>query len=301
MIFVLAGGTGFIGRHLVDDLLNDHHEVIVLTRRHMENVSRQKVRYVLWDPKEGGAWVNFVDGADAVVNLCGESIARGRWSIERKKAILESRLLAVRALADGLIRIKKKPQVFLSVSAVGYYGDRGDREVFETDAAGRDFLANVCILCEKEAALFQMRGIRTVLLRLGIVLGRDGGALEQMLPLFKMGLGGPLASGKQWMPWIHVGDACGLIRWLIASASARGPFNAVAPQLVTNAEFSKILGRVLHRPAIFPVPSFVLRLAFGEMANILIGGQKALPQKALETGYQFQYPALEPALKSLAG
>ena len=295
MRIVVAGGTGFLGRPLVERLAHDGHDVRVLSRR------PSSTREVAWTPDgTAGPWAPTVDRADAVINLAGESIASGRWTAERKARIRQSRILATRSLVAAMHDATRAPTILLSGSATGYYGPRGSEPLTEDAQPGADFLASVCREWEAEALQAAYR-TRVVLLRTGIVLDRAGGALPQMARPFRLFAGGPLGSGRQYMSWIHVDDWVGLVHWALQStALIAGPLNLTAPAPVTNAAFAQTLGRVLHRPAILPAPAFALRLALGEMADpMLLGGQRVLPARAEQLGYGFRYRALEPALRAI--
>lgn len=295
MRIVVSGGSGFLGRTLSGALRNAGHQVIVLTRRPARDGD------LLWSPEmEGGAWTAAVHAADVVVNLAGEGIADKRWSAARKHAILNSRVRATRALA-GVLREAVRPALFLSSSAVGIYGDCGDAEVTETHAPGSDFLARTCVAWELEArAVAEVT--RTVLLRTGVVLAREGGALPQMALPFRFFAGGPLGSGRQFMSWIHWEDWVAMVRWVMESATVVGPVNVTAPMPIRNADFARTLGQVLGRPALLPAPGFALRLALGELADTaLLSGQRVLPAVALANGFQFRYPELRLALQAIYG
>ncbi|MBI3554419.1 MAG: TIGR01777 family protein [Elusimicrobia bacterium] len=296
MKIVIAGGTGFIGRALASASAAAGDEVVVLSRR----PSLGAPKTVVWDGASTGSWQQALEGADAVVNLSGESVAEARWNEPRKKLLISSRLNATRALVAALSAAKQRPKVFLSSSAVGYYGDRGDELLDESSKPGSDFLSKLCQDWEKEARVAEPLGVRTVVLRTGIVLAQGGGALSKMLPIFKTGFGGPLGNGGQWMSWIALEDLVGLIRHAVVR-EVSGPLNGTAPNPAVNKDFSRALGRALGRPALLPAPAFALRLALGEMAGMLLGGQRALPKRLLETGYSFKRPDLESALRSIIG
>ena len=243
-----------------------------------------------------------LEGADVVINLAGESIAARRWNPAQKRRIRESRLHATGALVEAISRCQAPPKVLISGSAVGYYGPCGDETVTEQFSPGRDFLSEVCRQWEDEALRAEGYGVRVVLLRTGLVLGRHGGALPRMLLPFRLFLGGPLGSGRQWVSWIHIEDVVGLIRYLMEHPHASGPFNVTAPEPRRNREFCCIVARVLHRPCWFPAPAPALRLVLGEMADaLLLSGQKAIPQRALDLGYNFRYVDLARALEDLLG
>jgi uncharacterized protein (TIGR01777 family) len=297
--FVVSGGTGFIGRSLADELVRRGHGVTILTRQ--KNLSRAEtgVSYVVWPPEAGPELVRAVGEADAVVNLAGESIAAQRWSPLRKEAILQSRTRSTRLLIQAMGKAKKRPECLLSASAIGFYGNRGNETLDEKSLMGLGFLAETCRRWEEEAREAEKLGVRTVLLRIGLVLGPGGGALGKMLGPFRLGLGGPIGSGEQWMSWIHVADLVRLVEWIAAQKSVSGPVNATAPRPVPMKEFARSLGKALRRPAFLPVPPFVLKLALGEMADMLITGQKVFPKKAIDAGFVFNFSDLKEALADI--
>jgi uncharacterized protein (TIGR01777 family) len=279
MKVVIAGGTGFLGRALAARLESDGHDVVVPARGSTRDV----------------------DGSDAVVNLSGESIAGKRWSAAQKQRILDSRIQITRGLVDAILAARKRPAVFVSGSAVGYYGPLGDEIATEDTPPGSDFLARVCIQWETEA-LRAATAARVVCVRTGLVLERDGGALPAMLPPFWFGAGGPVGSGRQYWPWIHRADWVGMVRWALQNTAVSGPMNVTGPTPVTNREFARALGRALHRPAFLPAPAFALRLLLGEMADaLLLSGQRAVPARAQRGGFTFAYPTLDGALQALFG
>jgi uncharacterized protein (TIGR01777 family) len=294
MRIIVAGGTGFLGNALVARLGSEEHEVRVLTRR------RRAPEQIEWTPDgTAGAWASVVDGADAVVNLAGESIAGGRWTASRKAAIRDSRIRATRSLVTAMQSARKPPAVFLSGSAVGYYGPRDGEPLTEDAPPADDFLASVCRDWETEALRASL-ATRVVLLRTGLVLEKDGGALPQIALPFRLFAGGPVGSGRQYMSWIHRKDWVGLATWALQTETASGPLNFTAPEPVTNAEFSRTLGHALHRPAFMPAPAFAMRIVLGEMADaLLLTGQRVLPAKAQGLGYRFQFATLEPALRDI--
>ncbi len=296
MKVVIAGGTGFIGRTLARKLSSRGHEVCVLTRQDAPGDIPAGARALRWNPQNPGDWTQEVQRADAVVNLCGAGIADGRWTKARRKILLDSRVEATRALADAVGR----GGVLINASAVGFYGYSGDT-ADEKSPKGRGFLADICEAWENEARRAEQRGARVVLLRIGVVLGKNGGALAKMLAPFKLGLGGRLGSGRQWFPWVHEQDLAGLIEQSLADARYRGPVNAVAPEAVDNAVFTKELAGALRRPAVFPVPGFALKLLLGEMSQMLLEGRRVNPTAALANGYQFKFPTIETALKDVLG
>ena len=302
MKIVIAGGTGFLGRPLTTRLAAEGHDVVILTRR--AAASEGRARAVIW-PADGGAgaWAVEVDGADAVVNLAGESIAGRRWSPAHKQLVFDSRIRATRSLVAAIAGASRPPAVFVSGSAVGFYGPCGDEVITEDAPAGADFLAQVCRGWEGEAARATSARTRVVCIRTGLVIERDGGALPQMLPPFKLGAGGRVGSGRQYWPWIHRADWVEIVRWVIGSGAATsltGPLNATAPEPVRNAAFAQALGRALHRPSFMPAPAFALRLFLGEMADgLLLSGQRAVPAKAEALGFPFKYRRLDDAFGAI--
>lgn len=297
---VIPGGTGLIGDALSAALANAGHDVVVLSRRSPETLRLPTgCRALRWDGKTASGWGAEVDGAQAVVNLAGESIAGGRWSAERKRRILDSRLAAAAAVNEAISAAKVRPRALLQASAVGFYGDRGAEVLDEGSAAGTDFLAETAVAWERASAPVEELGVRRVLLRTGLVLALHGGALAAMSTPFRLGLGARLGSGDQWMPWIHLADEVAAIEFLLRTESARGPFNLCAPSAVTNAEFTRLLARTLSRPAILPAPAFAIRALLGEMAVLVLGGQRARPCRLLDAGFRFRYDTCEPALREL--
>jgi uncharacterized protein (TIGR01777 family) len=298
MNIVIAGGTGFLGRPLTAALVASGHQVTVLTRAATAGAART----MAWTPdgSANGVWPAVIDGSDVVINLAGESIAGKRWTPAQKARILESRVHATRSLVAAVERATRPPAVFVSGSAVGFYGPHQDQIITEQTAAGHDFLADVCVRWEKEASRLEGTATRVVYVRTGLVLERDGGALPQMLPPFWFGAGGPVGSGQQYWPWIHRDDWIELIQFLIATTTATGAVNATAPHPVTNREFASALGRALHRPAFMPAPGFALKLLLGEMADaLLLSGQRAVPAKAESLGYTFRFKTLDDALRAI--
>ncbi len=298
MRIVIAGGSGFLG-HALSEELRQGHEVVLLSRGAESFSERPGLRVVRWTPDgKSGAWAGELDGADAVVNLAGAGIADQRWTAARKRLILDSRMQSTRSLMDGLRSVKTRPRVFVQASAIGFYGSYDNGPEFdERSSPGSDFLSSVCVAWEAEAQPAAMLGCRLVVIRTGIVLDRRGGALAKMLPPFRFFVGGPIATGRQYMSWIHLSDWVGLVSWAIATPSVSGPINATAPNPVTSAGMARAIGHALHRPSLFPVPAFVLKTMFGEMAEVcLIRGQRVIPRRALELGYQFRHPQVEGAI-----
>jgi len=289
---LLTGGTGFVGNRLVNALVAAGHTVSVVTRtpeRH--RTARAGVDYVGWLPP--------LDRHQALVHLSGEPIFGARWSAEVKGAIRASRIDSTRRLVEALRACARRPAVLVCASAIGWYGDRGDEVLTEASAPGSGFLAEVCQAWEDEAQRAEELGVRVVRVRIGVVLGAKGGALAQMLLPFKLGLGGPLGSGSQWFSWVHLRDVVALFVRAVDDPSLRGAFNATAPNPVTNREFTRTLGRVLHRPAFLPIPPLALRLRFGDAAQVLTASQRCLPEAALRAGFTFQFATLEGALRDI--
>jgi len=302
MHVVVTGATGFVGRSLVRELLAAGHSVTALTRdvERAERALPARCRALGWDP-EGALDPNTLRGVQAVVHLAGEGIADRRWTAARKRALRDSRVLTSDAVVRALRQLEPahRPRVLVSASAIGWYSDRGDSVLDEASAPGSGFLADLCR--EWETAVFAAREleVRTVAVRIGVVLGREGGALRPLLPLFRLGLGGRLGSGRQWFSWIHLQDLVGVLRVAIENPDVSGVINGVAPEPVTNAAFTAELGRALHRPALLPVPAVVLRLALGEMSTVLLGSQRVLPRRAEQLGFTFRHPTLRRALADL--
>jgi len=295
---LVTGATGFVGPPLLRLL----DAPVVLSRdpdRARRAIGSLAGRIIRWDPMEGPPPPEAFAGVDAVLHLAGESVAEGRWTKAQKARIRDSRVIGTRHLVQGIAQAERKPAVLVSASAVGYYGDRGDEELTESASPAHDFLGDVCVEWEREALAAERSGVRVVTARTGIVLGAGGGALGKMLTPFRLGAGGPLGSGRQWMPWIHVGDLARLYVHAADTAAIRGPMNATAPHPVRNSEFTKALGRQLHRPAFMPAPYIGLRIVFGEFAQVLFASQRVIPKVALDTGFVFQYPELAGALREI--
>lgn len=298
MKILITGSSGLVGSALVNSLQRGGNTVGRLLRPQssVQATDGAHVVAMRWNP-ETGELDSAAAGADAVVNLAGVSVASGRWTEERKKQVCSSRVETTRKLISALAKVKPIPQILLSASAIGYYGDRDDEELTDTSAPGRGFLSDLCQDWEAAAGGAEALGMRVACLRFGTVLAQHGGALERMLLPFKLGAGGRLGSGNQWMSWISLADAVGIIRHLLESTLARGSINTVSPDPVRNREFTEALAGTLHRPAILPAPAFALRLAFGEMADaLLLSSQRVVPQKLQTLGYTFQHPDLRGAL-----
>jgi uncharacterized protein (TIGR01777 family) len=297
MNITVTGATGFVGARLVRTLLGAGHTVYALARQRPANLP-SSVRLSEWRAGESEPPPESLAGADAVIHLAGEPVTQ-RWAPEVKERIRASRVDGTRHLVNALSTQSRRPQVLISASAIGIYGSRGDEILTEKSNPGDDFLAQVTVDWEKAAVLAEALGMRVVRLRFGVILGKDGGALAKMLPPFRMGLGGRLGSGRQWTSWIHIDDVLNLIQLALATAEVRGALNVTAPNPVTNAQFTRELAAALHRPAIFPVPKLALKLLFGEMAEVVLGSQRVVPEAANQAGFEFQYPQLAPALRRL--
>lgn len=327
MRIIIGGGTGLIGRALSGALAESGHAVTVLSRSPerfrapapgaragggqsgvlsgaqgaVQAGAQGVVHAAGWDGRTADGWGALVDGADAVVNLAGAGIADGRWTAARKQLIHDSRTQAGAAITAAVAAARVKPKVLVQASAVGVYGPCGDERVTEAHAAGKDFLAGVCRDWEASTASVEAMGVRRAVIRTGVVLARDGGALPKMVLPFRFFAGGPVGSGRQYLPWIHLADEVAAICWLIEHDGAAGVYNLSAPEPVTNATFAKAIGRVLHRPSVMPAPAFALRLAFGEMATVLLDGQRAVPERLTRDGFKFRFGTPETALSDLLG
>jgi uncharacterized protein len=283
----ITGASGFIGGHVTRLAVAKGWEVVSFSRRPRDERTR---RLVPGEPAD-------VEGLDAVLHLAGEPVV-GRWTSEKRRRIMESRVMGTRSLAEGFARAAHPPRVLISSSGIGYYGNTGDTEVEENSPAGRGFLADVCRAWEAEA--MQVRNARVVILRTGLVLGREGGTMKLILPVFRAGLGGRLGSGRQWMSCIHVKDMAGLALWALGQEKLVGPVNAVMPHPVTNTAFTRLLARAVHRPALLPAPAFVLRAVLGEMSSLLLDSSRVRPGVAEECGYPYEFADVESALEQVA-
>lgn len=297
MRILITGSTGFVGSSLVFHLKDKWHQVWRLVRP--KSPLRENAR-IEWDPVQGLLNKATVEGFDAVINLAGENIASGRWTQVKKARIRESRILTTRFFCETLAQLAQPPKVLINASAVGYYGNRDDEILTEESSPGSDFLAQVCQEWETATLPAKRKGIRVINLRFGMILGASGGTLAKMFPAFKLGLGGRLGSGTQFMSWVALDEVLSVIDHILGNENLQGPVNVVSPNPMTNIQFTKTLGRVLNRPTILSVPAFALKVLFGEMAEaLLLSSARAAPKKLLEAGYQFQYPLLEDALRHI--
>jgi uncharacterized protein len=298
MKVAITGASGLVGTALVNVLRNDGHNVLRLVRPGGTALAGD----ARWNPATGELDAEALEGCDATVNFAGASIGEGRWSEARKKILRDSRIGSTQVLVGGLAKLKSKPRVLVSASAVGYYGDRGDEILAEASNPGNDFLAKLACDWEAQVLKAEASGIRTVILRFGVILSAHGGALPRMLTPFRMGMGGRLGSGKQWMSWLTLDEAVNLVRYAFENGKLRGPVNAVSPNAIRNADFTRVLARTLRRPALFPVPAFALRLLLGEMADaLLLSSQRVAPQRLEAAGYSFLNLDLEPTLRGQLG
>lgn len=293
MRILITGASGLVGSELQKSLAAKGHELLLASRSEPKGAND-----IQWTVEEGFAEPERLEGIDAVVHLAGESVSGLRWTEEKKKAIRDSRVLGTRSVVEAISKLKDKPKVFVAASAIGFYGERGDEELNESSNAGEGFLADVAKAWEGEARRAEDAGIRTVLLRTGIVLSKDGGALGTMLLPFKLGVGGVVGSGKQWMSWISLYDHVRVIEYVIENENIRGAVNAVSPHPVTNEEFTKTLGEVLYRPTILPLPEFAVSMVFGEMGDaLLLASTKVMPKRLTDAGFEFKYSQLKPAIE----
>ena len=302
MRILIAGGTGLIGTALVKSLRDNGNEVIILTRAPEQAGERavSGVRLEMWDGRSTAGWGPLVEEVDAIVNLAGEGIADGRWTAARKRRIRDSRVEAGQALVAAVAEADAKPGVLIQSSAVGYYGPCADEILTEEAAAGSDFLAEVCVEWEASTVGVEEMGVRRPVIRTGVVLSAEGGAFPRMALPFRLFAGGPLGSGKQYFPWIHIDDEVAAIRFLLSSETASGPYNLTAPDPLRNRDFVRLLGRAMRRPAIVPTPSFALKAIFGEMSTVLLDGQRAVPARLQEAGFEYAYTDAGGALKDLS-
>lgn len=293
MKILITGSTGLIGGALQRSFKEKGHEMLLASRKPPVDEG-----HVQWDIESGFADPGRLEGVDVVIHLAGESVSGLRWTDEKKKAIRDSRVLGTRNVVDAISKLKNRPKTLIAASAIGFYGERGDEELTESSAAGDNFLAEVSKAWEAESRRAEDAGIRTVLLRTGIVLSKDGGALATMLTPFKLGVGGVVGSGKQWMSWISLDDEIAVINYAIENENVRGAINAVSPHPVTNHDFTKTLGEVLYRPTFMPLPEFVVGMVFGEMGDaLLLSSAKVMPKRLEDAGFEFKYPDLKAAIE----
>ena len=303
-VFV-TGGTGLVGRRLVRQLRQRGDEAVILTRRPGEarSLFDRDVSLIEGDPMRPGGWTDVVGDCDAVIHLAGENIFGRRWNKRFKQLLYDSRIVSTQHMVEALRqkprRADGQPKALVNASAIGYYGPRGDEELTEDSTPGDDFLAKLCIDWEQAARGAESVGVRVAMIRVGVVLDRAGGALAKLLPIFKLGFGGPVGSGRQWMSWIHHADLVGLFLLALDNPRATGPINGTAPHPATNRDFGRALGHVLHRPSFLWTPGLAVRLTVGEAAALVTTGQRVLPRRALELGYTFQYPTVESALAEI--
>jgi uncharacterized protein len=302
MKVLVTGASGRIGKALCDELLARGDEVVGLTRDpEKARAAQAQIDWHAWEPTLERPEAAAFEGVDGVVNLVGEKINQ-RWTDEAKRKIMDSRKVATHNLVGAIEGLATKPKVLVSQSAVGYYGNRGDEELDESSAPGQSFDASVCVEWEKAAHEVEAAGVRLAIVRTGQVMETGGGILGELLLPFKLGLGGPLAGGNQWVPWIHLSDEVGILIWALDTESVSGVVNGTAPNPVTNKEWSKALGRALHRPAVLPIPGLAVEVKFGkEFGKVAQGGQKVLPRRTEELGYAFKYPEIDAALRNLVG
>ncbi|GAB1420165.1 TIGR01777 family oxidoreductase [Anaerolineales bacterium] len=305
MRIIITGGTGLIGKHLIHALQGHDHELIVLSRNPATSDDLPaSVKKIKWDAKTVGPWAESLEGADVVINLAGESLAGDgflppRWTDERKKSILQSRIDVGQALVAAISQTTNKPKVLIQASAVGYYGPSDDRLLKEDSPAGNDFQAQVCVAWEASTAAVKEQGVKQIPIRIGLVLSKKGGVLSRLILPHKFFVGGPLGSGSQWYPWIHIDDLVSAIIFLMNNSTAQGPYNLTAPNPLTNRDLEKTIAKVMGRPAFMPAPAFALKLALGEVSDLVLNGQRAVPAALEQLGFEFEYKHAEPALRDL--
>lgn len=299
MKILITGGTGFVGTQLTYRLIQDRHEVTILTRS-LKGAKRSSpgISYLEGDPTKKGPWQEAIKNHDAVINLAGASIF-SKWTDKHKKAIRESRVSTTQNIVEGIPSHPEKRITLFSTSAVGYYGFCKDEELMEDSPPGNDFLARIAVEWEGEALKAREKGARIVMTRFGIVLGEKGGALSQMIPLFKKYIGGPIGSGEQWFSWVHIKDLAEAFAFMMKHQEISGPVNVCSPNPVRNRDLAKALGKALHRPSFMPAPGFMVKLVLGEFGSVILEGQRVFPRRLLENGFVFQYPDIEKALQSV--
>ena len=299
MKILITGGTGFVGTQLTSRLIKDNHEVTILSRSAKRSGEIPRgISYLQGDPTQKGSWQEAIKNHDAAINLAGASIF-AKWTEEHKKAIRESRVSTTRNIVEGIPSRPQKPFTFFSTSAVGYYGFCGDEELTEESPNGDDFLARIASEWEGEALKAKEKGARVVITRFGIVMGEKGGALGQMIPLFKKFIGGPIGSGRQWFSWVHIKDLAEAFSFLLKHPEISGPVNVCSPNPVRNKDLAKALGRALHRPSFMPAPGFMIKLVLGEFGSVILEGQRVIPKRLLDSGFAFQYPEIDNALQEI--
>jgi uncharacterized protein (TIGR01777 family) len=300
MHILVTGGTGIIGRRLVEHLIQHGHTLTVVSRQAQKPPALPaEITFARWDGRTAAGWGHLVEQVEAIVNLAGAGIADARWTDERKQILWESRVNAGKAVVEAIGAANNKPQVLVNASAVGYYGPKQEEPVTEESDPGKDFLAGLCIAWEAATGPVEGMGVRRVIIRSGVVLDNRGGALPKMLLPFRLFAGGPIGSGRQWVPWIHYDDEVNAIRFLIENEAANGPFNLTAPNPLRNRDFARAIGKAMKRPAFFPTPAVGLKLVFGEMSAALLEGQQAVPKRLQELGYEFKFSTAEAALENL--
>ncbi len=304
MHILITGGSGLIGRALTKGLLQDGHEVTILTRDASRAVVPQGTRVQQWDARTSTGWGQLIETVDAVVNLAGENLAGGgflpsRWTADQKRLIRDSRIQAGQAVAESIQTASKLPKVLIQASGIGYYGPHGSEFMTENSPSGNDYLARLAVEWEATTAKVEQLGVRRAIIRTGVVLSAEGGALPRLTLPYRLFVGGPMGSGHQYISWIHIVDEIGAIRFLIEDDQATGAFNLAAPNPLTNAEFGKTIGRVLKRPSLFPVPGFAMQTLFGEVSTLVLDSQRARPKRLLDAGYTFRFPDAEQALRDL--
>ncbi len=298
-LVIISGATGFIGKALCAELIEKGYEVVGLSRNpdKVKELMPDPVSVVKWDAKSSQGWMDYADGAYAIVNLAGESIGSGRWTNKRKERILKSRLDSGGAVVEAVEKAKNKPAVIIQASGIGYYGDSGDKILDETSSPGSGFLVEVAKQWERTTKRVESMGVRHIIIRTGVVLGKEEGFLSRIILPYRFFMGGHMGSGKQWIPWIHIEDEVKAICFLMEKKDTHGVFNLTSPYPLTSRDFSKVLGKVMKKPAWLPVPGFILRLFLGEMAGeLILSGQRAMPNRLMESGYKFLYPDAESAL-----